>query len=125
MFLKQAQAEDQKLHATAPDLALVGPSTAAEQPRKRKGPKGPNPLSMKKKKTIDGPATAKPKPPKSSTNTDAISSAGVKRKAEVLSDDEGEGEDNIILPQSSSSKKRKRRRKAANSQNTVQAPSQV
>ncbi|KJA26170.1 hypothetical protein HYPSUDRAFT_122833, partial [Hypholoma sublateritium FD-334 SS-4] len=46
----KAAAEDQKLHATAPDLALVGPSTAEDKPRKRKGPKGPNPLSMKKKK---------------------------------------------------------------------------
>ncbi len=124
MFMKQAQAEDQKLHATAPDLALVGPSTAEEQPKKRKGPKGPNPLSIKKKKTNDPPATPKPKPPKSSTNIDVKSSVGVKRKAEVLSDDERDGEDNKLIPQSSS-KKRKRKRKAANPQNTVQAPLQA
>jgi U3 small nucleolar RNA-associated protein 23 len=48
--------EEQALHPTPSDLALV-PTTTAELPRKKKGPKGPNPMSVKKKKKhIDVPA---------------------------------------------------------------------
>ncbi|KAF8898549.1 Fcf1-domain-containing protein [Infundibulicybe gibba] len=48
----KTRTEEQALHPSAPDLALIGrPSTSAEPAhKKRKGPKGPNPLSVKKKK---------------------------------------------------------------------------
>ncbi|KAH9937615.1 Fcf1-domain-containing protein, partial [Fomitopsis serialis] len=44
-------AEEQVLHPSAPEIAVL-PSTSAptETPKKKKGPKGPNPLSVKKKK---------------------------------------------------------------------------
>ncbi|RDB28919.1 rRNA-processing protein utp23 [Hypsizygus marmoreus] len=46
--------EEKALHPTAPDLKLVGPSTMTEPVhKKKKGPKGPNPLSIKKKKTAE------------------------------------------------------------------------
>jgi hypothetical protein len=40
--------EDKTLLLTASDMALVS-STSVQPPRKRKRPKGPNPLSVKKK----------------------------------------------------------------------------
>jgi len=44
--------EEQALHPTASDLALLPPKDIAEPlHKKKKGPKGPNPLSVKKKKT--------------------------------------------------------------------------
>ncbi|KAG6842512.1 hypothetical protein C0991_000038 [Blastosporella zonata] len=50
----KAAMEENALHAGAFDLKLVGPSTSAETlPKKKKGPKGPNPLSMKKKKAVE------------------------------------------------------------------------
>jgi U3 small nucleolar RNA-associated protein 23 len=122
IFLNQKltfeQTEEQKLHASAPDLALVGTSAAVQEEKfkKRKGPKGPNPLSVKKKKTTD---MSKPSTQKKPPATDEKVKAGTKRKAEQ-SGDEGDhqaNEEPLNLESQtggthSSSKKRKRRRKA-------------
>lgn len=46
--------EEQALHPTASDLALLPPKANAEPLRKKKkGPKGPNPLSVKKKTKLN------------------------------------------------------------------------
>ncbi|KII93495.1 hypothetical protein PLICRDRAFT_171239 [Plicaturopsis crispa FD-325 SS-3] len=56
---KQA-AEEKVMHAAAPELASVPSQSTTEPPRKKKkGPKGPNPLSVKKKKTVAQAPTAK------------------------------------------------------------------
>ncbi|PPQ76409.1 hypothetical protein CVT24_012626 [Panaeolus cyanescens] len=104
--------EEQKLHASAPDIALAGPSqTVQSPPKKKKGPKGPNPLSMKKKKA---PEPAQQQPPK----TDNKPQAGSKRKADQLEDDDVErhGSSHVETSQASGSapkRKRKRRKKAS------------
>ncbi|PFH54640.1 hypothetical protein AMATHDRAFT_72415 [Amanita thiersii Skay4041] len=49
----KAAVEEDSLHAPVSDILLVGPSIPQAPLRKRKGPKGPNPLSMKKKKKVD------------------------------------------------------------------------
>ncbi|KAG6911828.1 hypothetical protein DXG01_000075 [Tephrocybe rancida] len=56
----KAAMEEQTLHPSASDLTLVGSSTSVEPPprKKKKGPKGPNPLSVKKKKPADGTTSA-------------------------------------------------------------------
>ncbi|KAH7915356.1 Fcf1-domain-containing protein [Hygrophoropsis aurantiaca] len=52
---KKESTEESALHSEVVHSSLDS-STTQEQPRKKKGPKGPNPLSMKKKKvTIDSP----------------------------------------------------------------------
>ncbi|KAH9486759.1 rRNA-processing protein utp23 [Psilocybe cubensis] len=96
------RAEDTKLHASAPDLALV-PVTAPEERRvKRKGPKGPNPLSVKKKQSNEPT-----KPP-----TKAQPPTGSKRKVDdVDSDPEGESIPAQVSAPTAASKRRKRRRK--------------
>ena len=52
LCLKNAQAEEQDLHLKSSDLALVGGSGADPVKKKRRGPKGPNPLSVKKKQVV-------------------------------------------------------------------------
>ncbi|KAI0735249.1 Fcf1-domain-containing protein, partial [Earliella scabrosa] len=47
----KALAEEQALHPTAPEAAKLPTAAPSEPPKKKKkGPKGPNPLSVKKKK---------------------------------------------------------------------------
>lgn len=106
------QKEETKLHASAPELTLVGSSTPSEpaKPKQRKGPKGPNPLSVKKKKPS---VIAEPPPPSIDSRP-----AGGKRKAEH--DD---------LEFAATKRKRKRRKRAVveidQSENTVlNTPSQ-
>ncbi|KAF9478048.1 Fcf1-domain-containing protein [Pholiota conissans] len=111
----KARTEEQKLHAGAPDLVLVDTSTFQEEkPKKRKGPKGPNPLSVKKKKAPEG---SKSNTPKNKIGADEAVKAGSKRKAEHSDEDD----DHALIPESESaqltnastfSKRRKRRRKA-------------
>lgn len=99
--------EEESLHPTAPDIALVGPSSDPP-PKKRKGPKGPNPLSVKKKK-VDNPPT-KGKNTSRRTHNDPAPLTEKKRKR-----DEDEDESVDPEPESAvrSGRKRKRRRKAA------------
>ncbi|TRM65803.1 Fcf1-domain-containing protein [Schizophyllum amplum] len=72
------------LKPSAQDATLKGqPSTSKEPPRKKpKGPKGPNPLSMKKKKTAETAPKEK--------RTEA--KAGDKRKRNEGDEQDGEGE---------------------------------
>ena len=55
------QTEEQALHPTVSDLASVSQRTTEEPRKKRKIPKAPNPLSVKKKKVIPVEATKKGK----------------------------------------------------------------
>ncbi|KAF5312481.1 hypothetical protein D9619_003025 [Psilocybe cf. subviscida] len=110
----KALSEDSKLHASVPDLALVGPLSAPEEKaKKRKGPKGPNPLSVKKKKATDVPAPTKAAPLKATPTTDIGTKTGSKRKADDSGDDSDTAVDDEPSKSKSSSKKRKRKRKAA------------
>ncbi|KAF4623860.1 hypothetical protein D9613_001957 [Agrocybe pediades] len=105
-------AEAQKLNATtAPDLVLVGPSAPEERKVKRKGPKGPNPLSVKKKKVELEKGKKKPL----SKEDSVAAKAGTKRKAED-SEEEHDPEEvqaeetqaGLLTP---AAKRRKRKRK--------------
>lgn len=46
-----AKADEKALGASKSELATL-PAAAVDVPRKKKGPKGPNPLSIKKKKQV-------------------------------------------------------------------------
>ncbi|KAI0732319.1 Fcf1-domain-containing protein [Fomitopsis betulina] len=88
-------AEEQLLHPSAPEIAALPSSGApAEPPKKKKGPKGPNPLSVKKKTKIE------PSPHKRQESEQGDS--GGKRKH---IDDDG------VEAELSQAHKRKRRRK--------------
>lgn len=95
-----SQEEEKALHPTAPEAAKLPTTAPTEPPRKKKkGPKGPNPLSVKKKK---------PKPEASATakkvQVESKADVGEKRKRE---DDDGESSAPHIEP---TGHKRKRRR---------------
>jgi len=95
--------EEKALHPSAPEIATL-PSTAPPEPpkKKRKGPKGPNPLSVKKKKP-------KPDIP---TPAETMKQTGEKRKHV---DDVGEGTVQSHTTEENGGHKRKRRRKAHDS----------
>ncbi|KAF9015335.1 Fcf1-domain-containing protein [Cyathus striatus] len=108
--LKEKQLnEERSLHATGSDIALVeSPKPEDTKPRKRKGPKGPNPLSMKKKKVDAGKEISNGQDPKTST----------KRKRDHRDDEtnrqDPQGDYNLsvqLQDPEGSKKKRKRRRK--------------
>ena len=99
------QNEETKLHATALELGLAGSATPIEPRQKRKGPKGPNPLSVKKKKPLSVLRTQQPPIP---TPTESKLS-GSKRKADDNSDQGVDNGDDITVLRK---RKRKRRRKA-------------
>ena len=87
-----------------PELKSVASTSTSVQPtRKKKGPKGPNPLSVKKKKPKEHP-----QPGKVSTSREKIS-AGSKRKLEQVDDHDVEVriDDNAVIE-----KKQKRRKKS-------------
>ncbi|KZP12034.1 Fcf1-domain-containing protein [Athelia psychrophila] len=91
----KAMTEEEALHPTAPDLALV-PPTAPTQVQKKKGPKAPNPLSMKKKKKPKGEeAGGKKDKGKSKATHDDLTgviseeSVGAKRKRTGQEDEHG------------------------------------
>ncbi|KAG9314519.1 Fcf1-domain-containing protein, partial [Chiua virens] len=93
--LKAKQANEEKaFEPSSAELATIRPDTPDQLPRKRKGPKGPNPLSTKKKVA---PRARRP----ISASDNADSSAGQKRKG-------GEDEDAT----GTTVRKRKRRRHA-------------
>ena len=80
------QTEELALRPTAPDLALV-PPTVPEPPRKRRGPKGPNPLSVKKKATPTVQSNVR-----ETSHIDAPSKVGDKRKRfSEVQDGDGDG----------------------------------
>jgi U3 small nucleolar RNA-associated protein 23 len=92
--LQLNQMEEQSLHPTASDMNLVSSTATPPIARKKKGPKGPNPLSVKKKKVSAVPS----KKDKGKSREDH-SDIGAKRKRNASED----GEDNHTSP----SKKRK------------------
>ncbi|KAG0709045.1 Fcf1-domain-containing protein [Suillus ampliporus] len=84
--------EEQLLHPSAPELATV-PQVKPVQ-KKRKGPKGPNPLSVKKKKKqpeTSGRASQKSKAETSDTPLSTAGLPGQKRKRDSQ-DDRHEGQ---------------------------------
>ena len=88
-------------------MILAGSSVPIQPAKKRKGPKGPNPLSIKKKKPL---SVAMPK--QSSIKIQApifeSESSGRKRKVDNGDDQEADSDNNSI---SASKRKRKRRKK--------------
>ncbi|KAF5377531.1 hypothetical protein D9615_005249 [Tricholomella constricta] len=116
---KQA-VEEKALHPSASDMTLVGPSTSTEPPRKKKkGPKGPNPLSVKKKKQPNETSAPKHNGKGKTKSVDPAptpsltAKVGEKRKRE----DDGSQNDpdaepsNIIGEGGSQTTKKRRRRK--------------
>ncbi|KNZ73474.1 rRNA-processing protein utp23 [Termitomyces sp. J132] len=60
----KAAVRQKALQPSPSELTFIGPSTSAETPKKKKrGPKGPNPLSVKKKKKlpVESPSSTKGK----------------------------------------------------------------
>jgi len=109
--------EEQSLHPSALDLALVSSTAAAEPPRKKKrGPKGPNPLSMKKKKDVDvSPLKVKGKDatfPNPLVDGKRVSD---KRKRDANELREGQGPDEINHDEQVGRKRKRLRRKRATS----------
>lgn len=103
----KARAEEQVLHATVLDKGHTPTSTTDHPPMKnKKGPKGPNPLSVKKKK----PPT--PVQPKAKPTDITTIKAGVKRQQEDTDREDAEAGGSDIL---GNQRKRKRRRKHAKS----------
>ncbi|TFK40988.1 Fcf1-domain-containing protein [Crucibulum laeve] len=121
--LKAKEATEEKaLHAPPSDIALVGTSNPEDhQPKKQKGPKGPNPLSVKRKKPLSDEPTPKQKSKgkEVSTVSGMKTAAGAKRKRSEPADESGE--DNIRIQhivetdagESDAVKKRRKRRRKA------------
>ncbi|KAG2044185.1 PIN domain-like protein [Suillus americanus] len=107
----------QSLRPSAPELATV----PQDKPvlKKRKGPKGPNPLSVKKKKNPNPAASARPSQKSKAESSDApLSTAelpGQKRKRDFQDDKREEQcvEMTDAAQSIASTRTRKRRRKAA------------
>lgn len=104
------QTEQQALMPSVTELAQIASTSKIEDvppKKKRKGPKGPNPLSVKKKQKDAPSGAAKPKKPH-----DPLQKVGEKRKRDEDVRPEGaEGREGFDEP--TSGHKRKRRRKAA------------
>ncbi|KAG5644727.1 hypothetical protein DXG03_007856 [Asterophora parasitica] len=88
--------EEKTLLPTASDMTLVGSSTSTELPKKKKrGPKGPNPLSVKKKKpptdTSVSNDNAEGKAKSASTDPATLPKVGEKRKRNNGHEDDGSG----------------------------------
>jgi U3 small nucleolar RNA-associated protein 23 len=108
--------EEQSLHPSAPEFATVPQDKPV--PKKRKGPKGPNPLSVKKKKNPNPAASARPSQKTKAEPSDAPLSTtelpGQKRKRDSQDD---KSEEQIVKMTDTaqgitSNRTRKRRRKA-------------
>ncbi|RPD82633.1 PIN domain-like protein [Lentinus tigrinus ALCF2SS1-7] len=98
----KALEEEKALHPTAPEAAKIPSAATPTEPirKKKKGPKGPNPLSVKKRKPKpEASATAR------NTTAESESAIGEKRKRE---DDDGQSS---AAHTERSGHKRKRRRK--------------
>jgi U3 small nucleolar RNA-associated protein 23 len=95
------QIEEQTLHPTAPDLALV-PKETEPLRKKKKGPKAPNPLSVKKKRS-------------------KVDEGGLPKKISFIEDEQTNGKrkrtedalDSAGIRNEGGGHKRKRRRKGA------------
>ncbi len=111
--------EETRQHADAPETQLIaniiagpsseGPTPTASQPlvRKRKAPRAPNPLSVKRRK-VEQPRNSTSKPAQKSQDGPKIKAAAVdSSKAKESSDNENRGGDETQR----SRHKRKRRRK--------------
>jgi len=98
--------EERTLHATLPELKSVVSTSTSIQPtrKKKKGPKGPNPLSVKKKKPKE-----RPQPSEASASRQKIS-AGSKRKLEQ-----------VVVEHEDDSPIEKRKRRKSNSDSHVDA----
>lgn len=97
LLILEAQNEERASQPSATELATIGTDTPAEPPHRRRVPKGPNPLSVKKKVA---PRASRPIPTSDvPPNADIV--LGQKRKS--IGDEE-----NTIAP---AARKRKRRRK--------------
>jgi len=107
--------EEEALHPSAPDMALAGASTVAEPVRKRKkGPKGPNPLSVKKK--IQAPAIENKGKIKMKSVADGKEISVAEKRKRGAADESDDGEEQFspeegVPRQGSKSRKRKRKRK--------------
>ncbi|KAI0053296.1 hypothetical protein FA95DRAFT_1579438 [Auriscalpium vulgare] len=103
---KALSEQDAMAPSTSESVKLqAGAPPPAEPLKKRKGPKGPNPLSVKKKKIAqDAPEKRKASSHADSLGRKAISEVGLKRKREDESSP-------ATLPQAQGGHKRKRRRK--------------
>jgi len=100
--------EEQALHPTASDMTLVSASGSAEPIRKkRKGPKGPNPLSVKKKKVVEA-SKARPRPV-------PVTKANVGEKRKRGEENKAQGEDEIISNDVEPPQRKRRRKKAGQS----------
>jgi U3 small nucleolar RNA-associated protein 23 len=97
MTLYDVQTEEQDLHVKPSDLTLVGASNTEPVKKKRKGPKGPNPLSVKKKQVVRTPITD--------------GRVGEKRKRDALDAEQAKTEDNIAASGLQDIHKRRRRRR--------------
>lgn len=91
--------EEQDLHMNQSDLALVGAPKTEPVQKKRKGPKGPNPLSIKKKQVA--------RPPQDNKHI----RVGEKRKRDI-EQVEVEKNDDTAAVSEGITRKRRRRRKA-------------
>ncbi|KAG1885717.1 Fcf1-domain-containing protein [Suillus subluteus] len=106
--------EEQSLRPSAPELATVH----KPMPKKRKGPKGPNPLSVKKKKNPNPAASARPSQKTKAESSDVPLSTtqlpGQKRKRDSQEDNREEQSVEMTDAAQSitSTRTRKRRRKA-------------
>ncbi|OJA12058.1 hypothetical protein AZE42_06690 [Rhizopogon vesiculosus] len=104
--------EEQSLHPSAPELATIPQDKPLQ--KKRKGPKGPNPLSIKKKKLPEVSARSyqKSKADVSDLSSSTATLPGQKRKRDSQDDQEGrtagitDGAEDMPI-----NRKRKRRRK--------------
>jgi len=97
-------------------MALVGTSSSSEPPKKKKGPRGPNPLSVKKKKTTEAPSHNEKGKISVSRENQSVA-AGQKRKVEG---DEGhDGAMDIVTAEqvTANSTRRKRKRRKRNRDN--------
>lgn len=103
--------EDEALRPSASETSRLAPKTVPEEPpktKKRTGPKGPNPLSVKKKKPKESTPAKK--------HVDNTARVGEKRKHE-----ESEGASapvDLKMEAEASGHKRKRRRKGKSSEVT-------
>ncbi|KAG1783762.1 Fcf1-domain-containing protein [Suillus placidus] len=109
--------EEQSLRPSAPELATVPRDKPV--PKKRKGPKGPNPLSVKKKKNPNPEAFARPSQKNKAESSDTPSSTaelpGQKRKRDLQDDKREEHSVGMAdgAPSIATTRTRKRRRKAS------------
>ncbi|KAI0932297.1 hypothetical protein AcW2_000968 [Taiwanofungus camphoratus] len=100
-------AEEEALKPSAPEKASLPAAAPADPPKKKKGPKGPNPLSVKKKKVKTDASVLREKRTQQDQDQDGQLIAGEKRKRDELSSTTS----GHSPTEEASGHKRKRRRK--------------